>query len=199
MRRIVVYMSSLIDRDAIATAALEHGVDADVDVLLAVIRDAFAPHETMTAGEREFLIAAGAPVDSFDPKRQSLARARLAARAARAVRRTDSGLTTAQVAVELGRAASNIRRSVASRDLYAISGGPHRELLFPEWQFVDGKPLRGLRQVLTALPATLHPLAVESFMLGTHEELDDLAPVTWLDTGGDIGVVVWLAESFARR
>ena len=183
----------------IATAAHEHGVDIDASVLLAVIHDAFAPYETMTAGEREFLLSAGAPADSFDPERQALARAQLAARTTHAERRTDAGLSTGQVAERLGRAAPNVRRSVASRDLYAISGGPQRELVFPKWQFVDDKPLRGLRQILAALPDTMHPLAVESFMLGTHEELDDLAPATWLATGGDIGIVVWLAESIARR
>lgn len=193
-------VQELEDRELIAKAAREHGVAVDPNVLLSIVHSAFAPHETMTAGERQFLVDAGAPTDSFDPQRQADARARLAAGSHAAMTSSSPGLTTAQAAERLGgRASANVRRSHQTRDLYAYARGPQGELVFPEWQFVDDRPLRGMRQVLTALPDRMHPVAVERWMTTPREELDDNSPLVWLSTGGDVDVVVWLAESFARR
>lgn len=192
-------MAHLRERDAIARAAREHGVDVDPNVLLAIVHTAFAPYDTMTAGERQFLIDSGVPADSFDPEQQAVARAKLVSRAIATDAKSAPLLSTAQVAELLGRAPSNVRRSAGTHDLYAVHRGTGRELGFPSWQFVNDLPLRGLREVLAALPDSMHPLSVEGFMTTPQEELEDRSPVEWLSTGGDVAIVVQLADSTARQ
>lgn len=191
-------MTRLQEREALAKAAEEHGVDVDPEKLLLIIYTAFAPHETMTASEREFLIDSGAPTDSFDPNVQAHARARLAARAAETRSQASRLLPTSEVSALLNRAASNVRRSAGTGDLYAIPAAAGREREFPAWQFVDRWPLRGLREVIAMLPAAMHPLSIEGFMTSPQEELDGRTPVQWLSTGGEVEEVVALAETVAR-
>jgi hypothetical protein len=119
--------------------------------------------------------------------------------AARTARESSPRLATREVADLLGRDPANVRRSVGNGGIYAINDGPQRELSFPEWQFVDQRPLRGMREVVAALPESIHPLSLEAWMTTTDEELDDRSPVDWLSTGGDVDVVVRLADSYARR
>lgn len=190
-------MTKLDERQALANAAVKHGVDVDAETLLVIVHSAFAPHETMTASERQFLLDSGAPADSFDPQAQAEARARLMSRAASTRASAAPLLPTSEVAAMLGRDPANVRRSASAGDLYAIANGSGRESDFPAWQFVDGKPLRGLRQVIARLPQAMHPLSVEGFMTSPQEELDDTAPIQWLATGGDVEVVVRLAEAVA--
>jgi len=184
--------------EALARAAEQHGVAADPEKLRLIVYTAFAPHETMTAGEREFLVEAGLPADSFDPHTQALARARLAARAEATRAEAAPRLPTSKVAAMLGRDAANVRRSAGNGDLYAIASAPGREREFPAWQFVDGRPLRGLREVIASLPERMHPLSVEGFMTAPQDELDGRTPVEWLATGGDVSAVVELAETEAH-
>ena len=96
-------------------------------------------YEVMTAAERQFLIDSGAPADSFDPARQSEARARLAQVAARTRAQAAPELDVAQVATLLDCSPSTVRRWARSGDLYALRRG--RELRFPNWQFPDGQRL----------------------------------------------------------
>lgn len=193
-------MTKLISVDAIAAAVEERHLDVDPGVVYEIFVEVMTPSETMTAGERQFLLDAGAPRHSFDPERQVDARARLAGASEATAARSSRGLTTAEAAERLGgRATANVRRSASVKDLYAYPRGPQRELVFPEWQFVDDTPLAGLRRVLAALPATMHPVAVERWMTTPREELDDLSAVQWLSGGLDVDRVVWLADSFARR
>lgn len=194
-------MTRLQDREideALARAAEQYGVDADPEKLRMIVYTAFAPHETMTAGEREFLIEAGLPADSFDPRAQAQARARLAARASATRAASAPLLPTSQVAAMLNRDTANVRRSAGHGDLYAVPAAPGREREFPAWQFVDRRPLRGLREVVATLPERMHPLSVEGFMTSPQDELDGRTPVEWLATGGDVSVVVELAETEAH-
>lgn len=191
-------MTMARDQEALAAAAHDAGFDVDPDQLLRIVHAAFAPRETMTGAERAFLLDAGGRSDSFDPHTQARARARLTARAAQTRAAASRLLPTSEVATLLGRAASNVRRSAGAGDLYAITGGPSRELEFPAWQFVNGRPLRGLREVTGALTPGMHPLSVEGFMTSPHEELEGRTPIDWLSTGGAVESVVDLAETAAR-
>lgn len=175
-------------------AARALGIDVDPDVLLAMVCRAFAPRETMTAAEREFLLASGAPADAFEPGRQVVARARLTAVAERTAQRAALLISTREVAHLLRRSASTVRRMAGAGDLYAISARAG-ELRYPTWQFVDGRPLPGLRAVLRELPSSMHPYSVEGWMTSPFEELDDRSPVDWLASDGEPGVVAELAES----
>ncbi len=197
MWRIIACMTAVDDRAAIAREVADRGLDLDPGLLVDIVHSVFAPRETMTADERRFLVASGAPADAFDATLQAATRARASARARADVEEEARGMSTAEVAGLLGRAPSNVRRSAGTQDLYAISVGA--QLAFPRWQFRAGRPVPGLRAVLEALPGSMHPLAVESFMLSAHEELDDMSPASWLSTGGDPDRVAWLAESLARR
>jgi excisionase family DNA binding protein len=135
----------------------------------------------MTAGERQFLIDSGVPADSFNPDRQAVARASLAARAALTQAQAAPELDVAQVASLLGCSSSTVRRWARTGDLYAIRRSGR--LQFPEWQFSDGKRLSGLRLVLAALPDLMHPLSVEGLMTSPQEELDGRSPVDWPAAG----------------
>ncbi len=187
------------DRDALSRAARAHGLDLDPDTLLAIVHTAFAPRQVMTADERSFLIESGAPADSYDPTRQAEARARLSALAAETAAAAAERLTTSAVADRLGISESRVRQLAADADLYAIQDAVRGRLAFPAWQFIGDQRLRGLRQVLPALPLTMHPLSLEGWMTTSKEELDDRTPVEWLARGGSIEEVVRLADSHARE
>jgi len=49
----------------------------------------------------------------------------------------------------------------------------------------EGGPLPGLETVLAALPADLHPTAVEGFFTSPDADLDGASPAQWLASGGD--------------
>ena len=91
---------------------------------------------------------------------------------------------------------SRVRHRVRDRALYAfkIGGG----LRLPTWQFHRHDSLPGLRAVLAALPADLHPLEVAGFMSTASASLivedEPTSPREWLLGGGDVRVVVELLE-----
>jgi hypothetical protein len=109
-----------------------------------------------------------------------------------------TSLSVAEVAAMLGVDASRIRHRLSDRGLYSIRVGRVHRL--PSWQFHDGQPLPGLRGVLAALPADLHPLVVEGFMSTPQPELDMHDAITtprhWLAHGGDPTPVYDLARGF---
>lgn len=150
----------------------------------------------MTAGEREFLLASGAPSESFDPEVQAAARASLEQRAKRTREEASPFLDTSAVASILNRPKPTIRRWAHSGDLYAVRVG-HR-LGYPGWQFPRSQRLHGLRDVLAVLPGSMHPLSVEGWMTTPNEELDDLTPLAWMDEHHDLAPVLALANSHAR-
>jgi hypothetical protein len=110
-----------------------------------------------------------------------------------------SAFPAEEVADGLSLNASGVRRLRRDRALWAINAG--RSWLFPRSQFEieHGLPLRqisGLDRVLQALPATLHPLAVDRFLHTCQPDLYLHEPMTaleWLRAEGDVGLAVDVA------
>jgi len=99
------------------------------------------------------------------------------------------------VATLLGVDRSRVSQRVRDRSLYAFSRGDTR--FFPQWQFTDHGTLPGLRQVVTALDEGLHPLVVDHWFITPSVDLEvgdvPVAPVVWLETGGNPQVAAELA------
>lgn len=109
---------------------------------------------------------------------------------------TRESLSVEQVAKLLFVDASRVRHRVRDRALYAFKIGA--ALRLPTWQLDEHEPIPGLRAVLAALPADLHPLEVVGFMTTPDPDLEvaeePLTPREWLVGGGDIRAVVELIE-----
>lgn len=90
-------------------------------------------------------------------------------------------LTVAEAARLLDCEEDEVRRSWARGDLYAPDLPRH-----PRWQFAAGRVVPGLRDVISAFPRGMHPLAIEGFMLNPNVDLDGRTPVEWLTKGGDV-------------
>jgi hypothetical protein len=114
-----------------------------------------------------------------------------------------SAFTAEEVSSGLGISDSRVRQKRAAGELWAIADG--QSWLFPLSQFdIDektGRPVRqvrGLAQVFKALPADLHPVAVDGFL---HTPQPDLyhgraqSPLDWLRDGGDVAAVVAAATT----
>lgn len=109
---------------------------------------------------------------------------------------TRESLSAEQAAKLLMVDGSRVRHRVRDQALYAfkIGGG----LRLPTWQFHRHDALPGLRTLLAALPADLHPLEVAGFMTSPDADLtvedEPTSPRDWLLGGGDVRVVVELLE-----
>jgi len=90
------------------------------------------------------------------------------------------------------------RQALADRTLYAFE--VHGRLRFPLWQFDIGEPdrrLRGLADVIRAIPEDMHWLSVEGLMASPREDLYAVGrqtPVEWLRNGGSIDAVLELVS-----
>lgn len=104
-----------------------------------------------------------------------------------------SAMTIEQVADLLEVSRSRVSHRIAAGTLWTIALRGRRWV--PRWQFTaDGHPIPGLSQLVSAIPASLHPLAVEAFMTTARVDFDDRSPVEWLTSGGDPSVIAdWLA------
>lgn len=112
--------------------------------------------------------------------------------------------TSAEVASGLGVKESWIRQRRLARTLWAVD--VNRAWVYPAVQFdvdtVNGrrtlKQVRGLEQVLPALPTDLHTTAVAGFLLTPQQELCiDNRPCAvrdWLHSGGSVDPVLRLVE-----
>lgn len=199
MCRIVVCMGSMAFSAAteLGDALRKHGASMTPQAFLDVLREVSGgSSEHLTAGERDFLLASGDLTEedlTEDALTESLIYAAKSRTAAEDTVIADS-YATAEVAELLDRAESNVRRSRLQGDLYGPAETTGRTLHFPRWQFVEGTVVPGLRQIIPALPRYWHPLSVERFMETPHEDLDGLAPVRWLTSGGSIAAVAELAD-----
>lgn len=103
-----------------------------------------------------------------------------------------SAFTLDQAADLLGVSRSRLSHRLTDQSLWAFTVRARRYL--PRWQFTDDRTvLPGLAQVVPAIPAALHPLAVDAFMTSTHPDFDGHTPVEWLNSGGDPAAVAdWL-------
>jgi len=112
-----------------------------------------------------------------------------------------SAFHVGEVANGLSISTSCVRQRRRRRALWAIAAG--RSWLFPRSQFevVRGHPvrqIRGLDQVLQAMPSNLHPLAVDGFLHTPQLDLSIDAPTTplhWLRRGGDASRAVGSAAT----
>jgi hypothetical protein len=112
--------------------------------------------------------------------------------------------TSAEVASGLGVKESRIRQRRLARTLWAVDA--NGAWVYPAVQFdldtVNGrhtlKQVRGLEQVLPALPTDLHPTAVAGFLLTPQQELlldnRPCAVRDWLHRGGTVDAVLRLIE-----
>ena len=151
---------------------------------------------TLTAGQAALLDEVGF---SEEPHAYARAAIDIAAHLGRLIR---SAFTANEVAEGLGVTASRVRQRRLSGGLWAIE--EHGAYLFPVPQFeldASGDPrkqIRGLDRVFRALPADLHPVAIDGFLHTpqTDLQLDGklLSPLDWLRSGGDVAAVVGVAE-----
>lgn len=112
--------------------------------------------------------------------------AALAATLGRIVDRAAVG--DAAAAAALRASTSEVRRRRDTKGLLAFDVA-----CYPRSQFAGGRPLRGLRAVLRAMPAGIHPLTIDHWMTAPNDALaindEDLSPVDWLrryDANGTI-------------
>lgn len=113
-----------------------------------------------------------------------------------------SAFTAEEVANGLGVGASRVRQKRLAGELWAIPDG--QSWVFPMLQFetsADGGPtrqVRGLDQVLKALPEGLHPVAIAGFLRTAQPDLfhdRPMTPVEWLRAGGDVDQAIAAAAS----
>jgi hypothetical protein len=142
----------------------------------------------------------------FAEDEHAYARATLEA-AGHTARLISTAYSPKEVAELLGVSGSRVRQRRAERTLWAIEdrGG----WVFPALQFQDVGGRRGqirhLDQVLPAIPADLHPLAIARLLTGPQPDLVvDRRPVSvlqWLGSGGDVATVLDLitAADWASR
>lgn len=99
-----------------------------------------------------------------------------------------SAMTLEQTAVALGISRSRVSHRIADDSLWAFTVQGRRYV--PRWQLAgERQALPGLNVVVPAIPADLHPLAVEGFMTTPQDEFEGEPPVEWLARGGDPAVV----------
>ncbi|WP_370071144.1 hypothetical protein [Mycobacterium sp. MAA66] len=119
--------------------------------------------------------------------------------AGHAARLVLTALTADEVKTALNTSGTQIRRKRLDRELWAIPDG--QTWRFPASQFdtdpSTGLPFRqvpGLAQLFMALPADMHPVAIDRFLHTPQPELQrsgkDRAPLDWLREGGDVDAAV---------
>jgi hypothetical protein len=109
--------------------------------------------------------------------------------------------SASEVADLLGVNASRVRQRRLNRTLWAIQdrGG----WVFPALQFEDVAGRRGqirhLDQVLRALPARLHPVAIAGLLTTPQPHLrvghQTVSPLEWLRSGGDLDAVLRVVDA----
>lgn len=113
-----------------------------------------------------------------------------------------TALTAAEVANGLGITTTEVHEKQLARRLWAITDG--QSWMFPAPQFEIGndghhlRVIRGIDQVLKALPEDLHPIAVQGFLNTPQPNLSTdraATPLEWLQGGGDIATAVTAASA----
>ena len=172
----------------------DHGVPAEY---LGAVMDALVemvPHpRTVAPTEAEFAFVRAAGIDPdevFSPEAERSNRLYEAVSEVIIERELrDSVIPTSEVARLMGKDPAHVRRMLADGRLMT-AGQVDGQSAFPRWQFADGEPLPGLKQVLAAFPGDYHPLDIEKVMTTPVEELGGRSPRDWLATGGAAGPVI---------
>ncbi|MEJ5943852.1 hypothetical protein WDZ17_00905 [Pseudokineococcus basanitobsidens] len=153
----------------------------------------------MTAAEHDYLQQhSGLPASGG----AALAQAAVDAGGASAARLVASSLSAAELAHGAGVDDSTVRHWVRRGEVVSVPAARGRR--FPTFQLgEDGRPLAGLREVLAALPAGLHPLSVERFLTTPDTDLliddEQVSPRSWLLHGGAVADVVDVAHTVGVR
>jgi hypothetical protein len=93
-------------------------------------------------------------------------------------------LTVTATASELGIPAKDVEQMIEAKELLALPAGDG--VLLPAFQFSDGKPLPGLKEILTVFtPVVKTPFTVASWFTGPQPELEQQTPAAWLRDGRD--------------
>ncbi len=105
-----------------------------------------------------------------------------------------SSLTLEEAAGHMMISRSRVSHRIREQSLYAFTVQGRRYV--PEWQLMTAatgargaEPIPGLAQIVPLVPRDLHPLAVQAFMTGPSEDLDDRSPVEYLVSHGPREVV----------
>lgn len=105
------------------------------------------------------------------------------------LRLLSDSLSTEQAAQLLKVNASRARQRLAERKLFGIKDGGSWKL--PRFQFVDGRLVPGIDQVIPSLPPGIHPVAVQRWFRIPHPDLESesgktpMTPLEWLESGYD--------------
>lgn len=165
------------------------------DFVAALVGEAatFPGTVTLPAAQQEFWDKHSGLGDQPVPDLGAAAAADAAARVIMDAR----ALCASAVAELLGKASSTVRHYKAERKLYAYDRGGRS--LFPSWQFTaDRMIIPSLGEVLSALPAGLHPQAVAGFFLTTQPDLvlwgKPVSAKEWLERGGPLEPVLQMAH-----
>ncbi len=105
--------------------------------------------------------------------------------------------TVEEVAAALRVSRARVRQRAVERTLYALREGDGWR--FPRWQFDEqGRPIRGIGQVVPELPKGIHPVAVWRFLSEPSPDLEifdaAVSPLQWLRGGGDPEPVAAIAR-----
>ena len=135
--------------------------------------------------------------------------------AARATAEAGRGLSRNDVAALLAIDPSRVSHQIAAGRLYSYPGSQGRPV-FPDWQFIavtdeqdashpgpKVSVIPHLAEVIAALPAGSHPVAVRTFITTSSADLsvhgNALSPLDWLGGGGDPAAVVALAVTLGEQ
>jgi hypothetical protein len=135
--------------------------------------------------------------------------------AARATAEAGRGLSRNDVAGLLAIDPSRVSHQIAAGRLYSYPGSQGRPV-FPDWQFLaitdeqdashpapKASVIPHLAEVIAALPAGFHPVAVRTFITTSSPDLsvhgNALSPRDWLGGGGDPAAVVALAVTLGEQ
>jgi len=138
------------------------------------------PPRAPTDAELEFVRGAGIPVSALSEKverENAIYEAASSAALAEQLNRTTRAVNV--IAELLGKTDVDVLRMLTEGHLMAV-GTMDQEPRFPNWQFVDGTVLPGLRECLAAFPRDYHALDIERVMTAPAEELGGRSPRQWL-------------------
>lgn len=149
----------------------------------------------LDAAEQTLLRLAGAVVDDPDAVYRDRGRRVVAFEELMA----DSIVGIPAMADHLGVSRSRISQMLTAGQLYCIVAADDTRH-FPSWQLDDEqRPLRGLDQILSALPSGLHPLTLDWWLRTPHDHLlargTPVSPRDWLLTGGSPATLTRLAAA----
>ncbi|MCT1657885.1 hypothetical protein [Brevibacterium luteolum] len=185
--------------DRLKRAIEARNLPVSVSDVLTVLADTVEPAAPLPAEERAFFAehTCLTPVDLIPEGLADVDSEIAANRAVAAQRAERNALTVDDVARLLLLSTEGVRARAASGDLYAFTSHSRRNLLFPHWQFIDGRALPGLSQVMRALPEDYLPVDIEEFMTQPAESLEGQTPSEWLAADRPPSAVSSLADELS--